>query len=47
LHRYDTKPKRVINPPSVEHTMLKLVTDTVGMLDKPDIASARLGLSLA
>ncbi len=32
MHRYDTNPNRVMNPPSTEHTMLKFVTASVGIV---------------
>jgi hypothetical protein len=31
LNRYDTSPNRVMKPPSVAHTIVKLVSTRVGM----------------
>jgi hypothetical protein len=32
LKRYDTRPKTVMNPPSVAHTMLKFVRARIGII---------------
>ena len=47
LNRYDTKPNRVMKPPSVAQTILKLVTARVGMAREKQVEGGGLVLANA